>query len=539
MQLKKIILKNFRSAGPEGLELLVAPTTNTIIGENNVGKSSIFEAFKILKNPQIAFNKEDWHASDQRKTILLRIECLLDSQQIQKIIEVFELPYNESEYKNNFSDSITYSFEKSLGNSYLNLNLGFLQIENGSAFITKPERNRGFPSISWDNIIKKISLAGSSIPLREVIIGVAYETIGTQKGESYFGIPFRDDVSKKIIDIIMEKIIIIDEFRERPQHARTDFFSTPTGKDLASVLNKIKNSRPVISKKYAEIRKMFKHLYPNLDIEVIDEDNIIRILTIKGSIESTTPYLGSGIIQSLLLLTHMIAHSDKVLCIDTPETHLHPHAQRRLGSLIEASKESQILLITHSQYFLNINRYSRVFRFIQVKGKSNSITPDEKYFSEDDFNIFKKILDIDTKEFIFSRKVILVEGQSEQWVLPIFASSLNYNFDEYGISVISVNGKNNFKTYVKLIEGFKIPWFIFADHDAQPQIDEIKTIYNETHAMVLPATLEKLFPDQIYTRAQKAFNGNKSLIAKEAAHIMIEENMEIPDEIKSLIKMIQ
>lgn len=540
MQIKKIVLKNFRSVGTEGLELHLSPATNTFIGENNVGKSSIFEALKILKKPSIALKNEDWHRSDQTKTILFQIECILDDQQIKKIIEIFELPYNENQYKKYFSDIATYSFEYKIGRSYLSLQLGFLQIEDRLGYTKKHERDRGSPIISWENVIKKISLNSDKISPFDAINIVARETIRPLETDPVFGIDFQGrNVSDRIKDLLMEKIIIIDEFRERPDHVRNDALSSATGKELANVLNKLKNSRPITSKKFDTIKTTFNRLYPDLDIEVIDEENNIRLLISKGSLESTTLYMGSGILQTLLLITHLIAHNDKVLCIDTPETYLHPHAQRRLGSLIESSKESQLILITHSQYFLELNKQSRIFRFIQKEGAIQAISPDDAVFNDDDYNTFKKFLDIDTKEFILSRKVILVEGQSEQWVLPIFASSLDFNFDEHGVSIISVNGKNNFKIYVKLLEGFCIPWCILADNDATPQIDELKMDYPNLKAVLLKGTLEEVFPNNIFQKARSEFNNNKSLVAKEAARLMVEQNVEIPLEIKNLISQIQ
>ena len=78
------------------------------------------------------------------------------------------------------------------------------------------------------------------------------------------------------------------------------------------------------------------------------------------------------------------------------------------------------------------------------------------------------------KSYFSHRKVILVEGPTELGALPIFASETGYNFDENGVSVINVGGKETFEFFVKLCEGFEIPYFIIADNDASVIIKKIK-----------------------------------------------------------------
>ena len=72
-------------------------------------------------------------------------------------------------------------------------------------------------------------------------------------------------------------------------------------------------------------------------------------------------------------------------------------------------------------------------------------------------------------------KVILVEGLTEEILLPAFSKFLGYDFYRKGIQVIGAGGKNQVvKMYYKLIEELKIPIFLLLDRDAEENIRQIK-----------------------------------------------------------------
>ncbi len=71
--------------------------------------------------------------------------------------------------------------------------------------------------------------------------------------------------------------------------------------------------------------------------------------------------------------------------------------------------------------------------------------------------------------------VILVEGITEEILLPAFAKFLGYDFYSNGIQVIAAGGKNQVvKMYYKLAEELKIPVFVLLDRDAEENIRQIE-----------------------------------------------------------------
>ena len=72
-------------------------------------------------------------------------------------------------------------------------------------------------------------------------------------------------------------------------------------------------------------------------------------------------------------------------------------------------------------------------------------------------------------------KVILVEGITEETLLPEFAKLCGYDFDKNGVYVLSAGGKNQVvKLFYQFSDSLKLPIFVLMDIDAQENYNEIK-----------------------------------------------------------------
>ena len=71
-------------------------------------------------------------------------------------------------------------------------------------------------------------------------------------------------------------------------------------------------------------------------------------------------------------------------------------------------------------------------------------------------------------------EIILVEGITEEILLPAFSKFLGYDFYQNGIQIIPAGGKNQVvKMYYKLSQELKVPIFILLDKDAEENIRQI------------------------------------------------------------------
>jgi predicted ATP-dependent endonuclease of OLD family len=545
MIINQIYLKNFRSYDSDGLTLSLSPNTNTIIGENNVGKTTILTALKKILILESEDTRQDYFGRNAQEEMKISIECVFDDDDIESLISTLNLPYKITEFLTYFSNQITYNYIRIPGKAILNIKIGFLQIENSlnpngsKGYIEQFPRDENYAGVGWNNIVIEINKNKNTAP--DIIIKKMFEGFSKSNPSSPFSIDFPTNVCKTVISMINSKIIFLDEFREKPQTTITESSSSSTGKELTSVLYKLKLGEHIEDRtNYKKIQNEFKQLFPQLEMDIIQVKEDFQIEIRKNHIISTTHYIGSGVIQTLFLLTHVIAHPNKILFIDTPELQLHPHIQRRLGTLLQSSQGGQLILLTHSQYFLPISKESRIFRLIQEEGKTKVISPPVGSFTNSDYDIFDQILTIDNKEFFFSRLVLLVEGLSDQWVMQIFATAEGFDLDEHGISVVPVNGNHNFERYPKILEGYQIPWMIMADGDAETNIESVKKLYPKVKTFLLDGELEDVLNPDFIMEGRKLFGDGKDkkdkpLKARYAAKKMIAQGMPVPDSIKQVI----
>ena len=109
---------------------------------------------------------------------------------------------------------------------------------------------------------------------------------------------------------------------------------------------------------------------------------------------------------------------------------------------------------------------------------------------------------------------------------------MDYNFDENGVSVIDIGGKRNFEFFVKLCDGFAIPYFIIADKDAE------KLLTNYESKLILPSDFEGLLPDNLIEEARKIVGKSKPRIGRYVAKKMVDQG-KIPDEVEQIIESLK
>ncbi len=98
-------------------------------------------------------------------------------------------------------------------------------------------------------------------------------------------------------------------------------------------------------------------------------------------------------------------------------------------------------------------------------------------------------------------KVVLVEGITEEILLPEFAKICGYDFDENGVIVISAGGKNQVvKQFYKICESLKIPVYILLDSDATDvQLKPKLRLFDRIH-IVKGGEFEDLLPIMLITK---------------------------------------
>ena len=137
-----------------------------------------------------------------------------------------------------------------------------------------------------------------------------------------------------------------------------------------------------------------------------------------------------------------------ILAIEEPESHLHPHSQRRLyKDLCELNIPS--IVTTHSP---SLVKHADPASLVILR--SDSLDQASAYqlsleFQTENKRQLSQLMRADGTEAFFSRVIIAVEGDSEKIVLPMFAEQIGCDLDRDGISILNVGSTTSFEPILR------------------------------------------------------------------------------------------
>jgi predicted ATP-dependent endonuclease of OLD family len=264
-------------------------------------------------------------------------------------------------------------------------------------------------------------------------------------------------------------------------------------------------------------KEYFYELF-SLKLDVIEGPEIV--FADENNNEVSHQSIGAGIIEVLIMLTHFIATENHIFIIDEPELHLHLHAKRMMASLLKKSSlKNQILCITHPTHFIFPKEIRNITLVRKIKGESKIFRltglPDGTQYemaTNKLSTILPRVIRADQKEFFFARSVLLVEGDTEYGAMPILSSKMRSEFDNYGVSIISMDG-NNFAGFVLLLRAFEIPYLVMSDRDTLANIfTSIKVQGQDIRTSALIQQLDIL---GLISEDKEAVKENKDQIVRE------------------------
>ncbi len=160
----------------------------------------------------------------------------------------------------------------------------------------------------------------------------------------------------------------------------------------------------------------------------------------------------------------------RVCLIEELEAHLHPQAQLKVIEKLQTEKDVQFIMTTHSP-----NLASKVPLESLVICKNNDAFPmGAKYtkLGKDNYKYLGRFLDVTKSNLFFAKGAIIVEGWSEQILIPALANKLGYDLTKKEISIINV-GSTAYLHFAKIFlrnddAKMGIPVAIVTDLDNRP-----------------------------------------------------------------------
>jgi predicted ATPase len=167
----------------------------------------------------------------------------------------------------------------------------------------------------------------------------------------------------------------------------------------------------------------------------------------------------------------------ELVLIEEPELMLMPQAQRYLASLLRTLAESgnQVVYSTRSPAFVDASHAQEIVRLdLQANGSVPRRTPAKPLTDEQRLRLAAEF-DHERSEMFFARCVILAEGRTERFALPLVFHALGHDLDAEGISMVEVGGKANLPLLAGVLRDLGIPCVVVHDTDRgrDPRLDAL------------------------------------------------------------------
>lgn len=463
MKIIQLMISNYRTYS-ENQTLDMEPKVNILVGENNIGKSTVLRAINILNGSE-SIAPKDYHKEERTREV--RIEALFELTQTEidaliRAPELQEVSDHRMTMVRNLFETVKLGFSSRYG-LYLPLN-GLFFYRDSVTLTRRPRENQG--SIKWSQILHQYLTSKASTSLTQIIKGY----IGKSASKtSSIDINLPDGLRS----LLQKRFHVFAEIRQNPIGENVDVLESYDGRQVADVLFKLKNGNISQRKRWRLIKRSFKQFFPDLALEVGKEnrESPPEISIEKPEMEFEVPIknVGAGIGETIILITHLIASSENIFGLEMPELHFHPHSQRLLKKFLsENSTRNQFIITTHSPLFIDESSLESVILVKNVRDITSILKMPKDYLTPLQKYRAARQLDSSKKELFFSRKVLLVEGETELGAFPIFSAYLEKDFDQLGVSVIK-SGKH-FGLFAKLLAIYKIPFIVLCDSDALMQI---------------------------------------------------------------------
>ena len=163
--------------------------------------------------------------------------------------------------------------------------------------------------------------------------------------------------------------------------------------------------------------------------------------------------------------------SGQLVLIEEPEAHLHPQLQASLLAVLRTIGV-QVILTTHSTQFTSQAPFTALVSLTRRSDASiaSGNLSQNAGLSAEEVADLERYLDATKSNLLFARKVMLVEGPTELFLIPAIVSAVHdTNLERNGISVVAIYGVH-FAVYAKLFQlgALEKKCAIVADADLKP-----------------------------------------------------------------------
>jgi predicted ATP-dependent endonuclease of OLD family len=499
MRLESITIEGFRSLEKVTLENL--GQVNVLVGQNNSGKSAVLNFLKLIQtvaiaqtgNAQLGVNFNE--ISTFRKSIQefrFSVNALMDKGEIEDILKsnFSEQELLKIEQMKMFSEVY---FEVILNSRNVQCKKMYTKIRGKMMkiveFVDGPNHHFDFSKLLEEDFsMKDLDLEISNHEKIE-IFSPKFSATGSTRSFSFY-----EKLNTHFANFFL-KMFFFDSSRhcEPSRPAQKTLLLSSNGLNLVQVVATILSNDT--EERISNFRNFIRQAFPNIGfLQTILNDssaNELTFLAQNDTLRTRIDEMGGGVEQLLMVATALhTTPNDHIICLEEPESHLHPGAQRYLlEKLIESGR--QVFITTHSPVFVNSKHPDhRVYRVTQHEGRSSispAVTPAELGQALEE--IGSKLSDV-----LLSDAVLFVEGPSDEPVFSAWADTMEWSIAGQNIRVLETEGSElvhrdapiRSGVLEKLSTGTKLPHLFVIDRDQRTpeEIAKLQTaLDNKMHVL--------------------------------------------------------
>lgn len=493
--ISRVQIKNFRNFKKVDVEL---NQKQVIIGENSVGKTNFLRALQLIFDRNLTdFDRQlletDFHDS--------LYEPLKNGEEIEISIEVKGYEHNRKLVAQ-FEDAVIsdnpptlkfkykFSPKKDEKGNILDYQYQIYKGKNEDKYFTSEDRsfinisvikalrdverelkaNKNSPlyrlvkqyEISKQNL-EKISdaLYDAAEELLELDEIVHIQTTLQERFNTLSGLQYDSDISLRTFDIDTERLLytlqVYMGFRERPVSELSLGLANILYVALMLLLFKDKTVPPILKK------EAFDSLIS------IDSNNLLRKWYRKGEqdnyiLSDQIDSEGKSTLYNFLDQNIFKVLSFTILAVEEPEAHLHPTLQRLIYREVLHKSEASVIFTSHSTFIASVTPLESIVHIRKTEDSSKIFSTANLSLKPMDKIDIERYIDAKRGEIYFGKGVILIEGISEEYIIPRVAELSGNILDDYGVVICNINS-TNFKPYIQILNSLSIPWISITDGD--------------------------------------------------------------------------
>lgn len=434
---EKLIIKNYKCF--RDFEIVFNKGVSIIVGNNEEGKSTILEALQLCLSGMLngrALFSDVYESLFNKEAVREYIESLktdnkkpLPTILIEVYLKTNELPRFEGDGNSGRTKGcglwIKICFNEQYQGEYTAL------VQRGDV-TTIPVEYYKVERFSF----AREAVTNRGIPLKSVLIDSSSNRF--QNGSDVY-------ISKIIRESLDDKEIaaLAQSYRKLKENFGNDA-------SIMAINDKVSENAGISNRKVSvSVDMSMKNSWETVLMTFIDDVPFQQI--------------GKGeqcVIKTNLALAHKKAQTSNLVLIEEPENHLsHTMLNELLNKINKTCVDKQLIITTHSNFVANKLNLKNLILL------SNQTTTKFDELPEGDAEYFEKLPGYDTLRLILAKRVIMVEGPSDELIVQrAYKDKYGLLPIEDGVDVISVRGIS-FKRFLDIARRLEKRVAVVTDND--------------------------------------------------------------------------